>query len=456
MVRCLILTGLVALLTSTVVWAKQPMTGTTSGINVSLDLRTLSQAKDEIFDQIISFIDDVKIPDVQLKGNKGYLIENSFHLSQNNKLVNFYNDVSNNAVVFEADNLSATFHCGHFKLKEGFVQAKGHADVDLQRLKLQVGIGFTTQKLLDGRILPAITTVDVQFMISEQDIQVHLHGNVWSEFAGSFISFFKGPMIKLIETSNQKAITLALPTAVNAAIANTNGSMQFIDQYWMVNIITAAKPQISLDSISLGVKGLFFDQRIGDYDRVRFPPMPYKNNTHLDTLQLHISMQSLDSFFESYLDVHAGQGWYNETQLPHPLDFTLTTQDLNIMLPGMVPTYGKNKQVKLEYKVEDFGDFRSRFAKPYMIATATVNLRFWVVKAPGDEELAVELNLYNITNKVFLNEKPDLRMSLMIGEFRLHGVEVVDSRIGMLNPNTIRLKLNTVNSVIVTLTNIIL
>ena len=91
-----------------------------------------------------------------------------------------------------------------------------------------------------------------------------------------------------------------------------------------------------------------------------------------------------------------------------------------------------------------------------MIATATVNLRFWVVQAPNDEELAVELNLYNITNKVFLNEKPDLRMSLMIGEFRLHGVEVVDSRIGMLNPNTIRLKLNTVNSVIVTLTNIIL
>ena len=122
----------------------------------------------------------------------------------------------------------------------------------------------------------------------------------------------------------------------------------------------------------------------------------------------------------------------------------------------MVNTYGKNKQVKLEYKVEDFGDFRSRFAKPYMIATATVNLRFWVVNAPDQEELAVELNLYNITNKVFLNEKPDLKMSLMIGEFRLHGVEIVDSRIGMLNPNTIRLKLNTVNSVIVTLTNIVL
>ena len=75
--------------------------------------------------------------------------------------------------------------------------------------------------------------------------------------------------------------------------------------------------------------------------------MPYKNNTHLDTLQTFVSMQSIDSFFESYLDVHEGPGWYNETQLPPPLDFTLTTQDLNIMLPGMINTYGKNKQVKL-------------------------------------------------------------------------------------------------------------
>jgi hypothetical protein len=51
-----------------------------TGIHASIDLRTLSQAKEEIFEQIVSFIDDVKIPDVQLKGNKGYLIENSFHL----------------------------------------------------------------------------------------------------------------------------------------------------------------------------------------------------------------------------------------------------------------------------------------------------------------------------------------------------------------------------------------
>ena len=64
-------------------------------------------------------------------------------LLKEDKIVNFYNDIANNAVIFEADNLSASFHCGHFKLKEGFVQAKGNADVELRRLKLQVGIGLT-------------------------------------------------------------------------------------------------------------------------------------------------------------------------------------------------------------------------------------------------------------------------------------------------------------------------
>ena len=83
MVRFNILGGLLAVSTliTAGVWAKGATnTGTNTGIHASIDLRTLSQAKDEIFDQIISFIDDVKIPDVQLKGNKGYLIENSFHL----------------------------------------------------------------------------------------------------------------------------------------------------------------------------------------------------------------------------------------------------------------------------------------------------------------------------------------------------------------------------------------
>lgn len=184
--------------------------------------------------------------------------------------------------------------------------------------------------------------------------------------------------------------------------------------------------------------------------------MPYRNMTHLDTMQTFISMQSLDSFFESYLDVLGGQGWFNETALPQPLDFGLNTQDLNIMLPGMVSTFGKNRQVKLEYEVLYFGDFRSKYAKDYMIASSTVNVRFWVEMEDGHEELAVDLNLYNITNKIALTVDPEFNLRASLREFRLHGVEVAHSAIGLLNPNTIRLKLNTVNSVVTTLANLML
>ena len=124
------------------------------------------------------------------------------------------------------------------------------------------------------------------------------------------------------------------------------------------------------------------------------------------------------------------------------------------MLPGMIATYGKGKQVKIEYDVLHVGDFRSRYAKDYMISSATVNLKFWVDQE-GEDELAVDMNLYNITNKLTLTVE-DFMLNAFVREFRLHGVEVTHSTIGILNPSTIRLKLNTVNQVIVTLTNVIL
>ena len=60
------------------------------------------------------------------------------------------------------------------------------------------------------------------------------------------------------------------------------------------------------------------------------------------------------------------------------------------MLPGMIATYGKGRQVKLEYDVLYVGDFRSRYAKDYMISSATLNLKFWVATDEGDE-LAVAI-----------------------------------------------------------------
>merc|ERR1719464_940250 len=102
-------------------------------------------------------------------------------------------------------------------------------------MKLTVGISLTEQMLPDGRNVPAINTVDVSFLISDQDISVELHGNVWSEFAGSFINFFKGPMVRLIESACTKELNMGMPTKVNEIIAASDGHMEYLLPHWKVD-----------------------------------------------------------------------------------------------------------------------------------------------------------------------------------------------------------------------------
>ena len=110
-------------------------------------------------------------------------------------------------------------------------------------------------------------------------------------------------MIRLIETSNEKAINIGLPLAVNEAIAATNGRLEYLLPNWQLDFQMPLTPIVGMDHIELGIMGLFFDDRLGEYDRVRFPPMPFKNSTMLHGFQVYVSMQTLDSFFESMIDI---------------------------------------------------------------------------------------------------------------------------------------------------------
>ena len=55
---------------------------------------------------------------------------------------------------------------------------------------------------------------------------------MWSEFAGSFINFFKGPMVRLIESSVEKSLNFAMPLAVNTAIKDMNGHLEYLLPHW--------------------------------------------------------------------------------------------------------------------------------------------------------------------------------------------------------------------------------
>jgi len=89
-------------------------------------------------------------------------------------------------MVLTCSDLTATFKTKDFQLKETILIATGSAEVDLKKIKLRLGVSFKTQKLHDGRIVPAIDTVDVIVDIDADHLDFHIHGNIWSDIASLF------------------------------------------------------------------------------------------------------------------------------------------------------------------------------------------------------------------------------------------------------------------------------
>ena len=58
-----LLLGITALFSVSSVAMRAPLASRT-GINGSIDLQVLNQAKEQFFEQIVDYIDDIKIPDV--------------------------------------------------------------------------------------------------------------------------------------------------------------------------------------------------------------------------------------------------------------------------------------------------------------------------------------------------------------------------------------------------------
>lgn len=72
--------------------------------------------------------------------------------------VEFTTDIANNAVVLTCKKMSGQFYSDHFYYKELLLVARGDLEVDLNTIKIQIGLGFATQTMPDGRILPLISS----------------------------------------------------------------------------------------------------------------------------------------------------------------------------------------------------------------------------------------------------------------------------------------------------------
>lgn len=64
-----------------------------------------------------------------------------------------------------------------------------------------------------------------------------------------------------------------------------------------------------------------------------------------------MSSYSIDSFFSSLIEVVGIQGWVNSTSIPDFVPLQLTTDTVNVLLPGIVKAYGSGMPVDVRFNV---------------------------------------------------------------------------------------------------------
>ena len=97
-----------------------------------------------------------------------------------------------------------------------------------------------------------------------------------------------------------------------------------------------------------------FDKEIGEEEpSVTIPDLPYHDTSKPSQYQAYVSAYSIDGFFSSIIEVIGAHGWVKNSELP-----TLTTTNLNILLPGISDHYGADQPMDVYFNVTQLGDFQ--------------------------------------------------------------------------------------------------
>ena len=353
-----------------------PVQAFLAGVKNSLDISVIEQAKDVYFDEIIKLINNLELPDIYLPDDKGYFLDNRFVLMESASDVQFTTDISENAVIFEVTDFRGTFFCDKFRYKETIFVAKGSVEVDLKKIQITAGIGFEKTTLGDGRMVPYIKAVNVDMDIDRRDINIHLHGNIWTDLGSLFEVFFKGTVIDMIEDTAEAAMNAGIPFVGNTVMTKLDGYFPIpVFPDWVVDWETPQPAVITDTSFAIGVKGLMFDKAIGEEEPAQtIPDMPYYDSTRSEKYQAFVSAYSIDGFFSSLLEVEGIHGWFNSTMVPDWSPVTLTTDTINLLMPGIVSHYGAGLPVDVHFNVISLGSFGVSEANEEMSGLTTLTL----------------------------------------------------------------------------------
>ena len=96
----------------------------------------------------------------------------------------------------------------------------------MNQVSIGMGLSFSTQTLADGSIVPKVSAVDVTVDINRSDIDLHISGNIWTDFASAFEVFFKGTVVDMIRDEIRDTLTKTLPDYANQFIVKTDGDWE--------------------------------------------------------------------------------------------------------------------------------------------------------------------------------------------------------------------------------------
>lgn len=129
-----------------------------------------------------------------------------------------------NAIVLKNRKISAVARSGSFRYKVApLIVAKGHAEVDMNTVEIDVGLAFSTTTTSDGRVIPYVTAVDVKCNINRFDINIKLWGDFITDFASIFEVFFVGTVAGLIEDTIKLTLNQGIPLVTNTILKKSNG-----------------------------------------------------------------------------------------------------------------------------------------------------------------------------------------------------------------------------------------
>lgn len=216
--------------------------------------------------------------------------------------------------------------------------------------------------------------------IDRRDIDIHLHGNIWTDFASIFEVFFKGTIIGMIEDTAEAAMNTGIPYIGNGVMTKLDGYFPIpVFPNWVVDWQTPQAAVVTDTSFAIGVKGLMFDKAIGEEEPAQaIPDMPYYDSSQSELYQAFVSAYSIDGFFSSLLEVEGIHGWFNSTEVPSWSPMELTTDTINLLLPGIVSHYGAGLPVDVHFNVLSLGSFAVSEANEEMSGTTSLTLEFWV------------------------------------------------------------------------------